>query len=90
MQFSTGISRNTQSNLYMLSFFFITLLSLTECVWNFRNNALRDTHYRALLVLRIHLHHTCFVVQRFCFGIECSGSLERTARLSSKAVDYNS
>ena len=36
MQFSTGISRNTQSKTYMLS--------LTECVWDFRNDALWDTH----------------------------------------------
>ena len=32
----SGISRNTQSKLYMLS--------LTECVWDFQNNALLDTH----------------------------------------------
>ena len=31
MQFFTGISRNTQSNSYMSS--------LTECVWEFQNNA---------------------------------------------------
>ena len=31
-----GISRNTQSKSYMLS--------LTECVWDFQNNALWDTH----------------------------------------------
>ena len=36
MQFFAGISRNTQSRLYMLS--------LTECVWDFQNNALWDTH----------------------------------------------
>ena len=35
MQFFTGISRNTQSKSDMLS--------LTECVWEFRNNALWDT-----------------------------------------------
>ena len=35
MQIFTGISRNTQSKLYMLS--------LTECVWGFQNNALWDT-----------------------------------------------
>ena len=34
MQFFAGISRNTQS--YMLS--------LTECVWNFQNDALWDMH----------------------------------------------
>ena len=36
MQLFTGIPRNTQSKCYMLS--------LTECVWEFRNNALWDTH----------------------------------------------
>ena len=36
MQLITGISRNTQSISYMLS--------LTECVWEFQNNALWDTH----------------------------------------------
>ena len=35
MQFFTGIFRNTQSKLYMLS--------LTECVWDFQDNALWDT-----------------------------------------------
>ena len=35
MQLITGISRNTQSKSYMLS--------LTECDWEFRNNALWDT-----------------------------------------------
>ena len=34
MHFFTGISRNTQSKSYMLS--------LTECVWKFRNNELWD------------------------------------------------
>ena len=38
MQFFTGIFRNTYT--YMLS--------LTECVREFRNNALRDTHLHAL------------------------------------------
>ena len=36
MQFSHGISRNTQLKTYTLS--------LTECVWDFQNNALWDTH----------------------------------------------
>ena len=36
MQLITGISRNTQSKAYMLL--------LTESVWEFRNNALLDTH----------------------------------------------
>ena len=36
MQFSNGISRNTQSKSYILSF--------TECVWDFQNKALWDTH----------------------------------------------
>ena len=35
MQSFTGISRNTQSKSYMLS--------LTECVWDFQDNALCDT-----------------------------------------------
>ena len=34
MQFFIGISRNTQNQ----------MLSLTDCVWNFQNNALWDTH----------------------------------------------
>ena len=37
MHFFNGISRNTQSKSYIM-------LSLTECVWEFRNNALLDTH----------------------------------------------
>ena len=37
MQFFTGISTNTQSTK-------IYILSLTECVWDFQNNALLDTH----------------------------------------------
>ena len=36
MQFYTGISRNTWSKSYMSS--------LTECVWEFQNSALWDTH----------------------------------------------
>ena len=36
MQYFTGISRNTQSKSYMLP--------LTECDWDFQNNALWDTH----------------------------------------------
>ena len=36
MQLFTGIPRNTQSKSYMLS--------LTECVWEFPNNALWDAH----------------------------------------------
>ena len=40
-QFFTRISRNNQSKSYMLS--------LTECVWEFGNNALWDTHEHALL-----------------------------------------
>ena len=39
-QFFTRISRNTQSKSYTLS--------LTECVWEVRNNALWDTHQHAL------------------------------------------
>ena len=35
MQFFTGIPRITQSNSYMLS--------LTECCWEFQNDALWDT-----------------------------------------------
>ena len=37
MQFFTGISRNILSKSYKM-------LSLTECVWDFLNNALWDTH----------------------------------------------
>ena len=47
MQFFAGISRNTQSKPYMLS--------LTECVWDFHNNALSDTHCHALLLFRLFL-----------------------------------
>ena len=36
MQFFTGISRNTQSK--------SCIQSLTKCVWEFKNNALWDTH----------------------------------------------
>ena len=36
MQFFNGISGNTQSKSYMLL--------LTECVWDFQNNAMRDGH----------------------------------------------
>ena len=36
MQFFTGISRNTQSK--------SSMLSVTECVWDFQNNASWDTH----------------------------------------------
>ena len=41
MQFFTGISRNTQST---------HMLLLTECIWEFQNNALWDTLQHALLV----------------------------------------
>ena len=41
MQFINAISRNTQSKTYMLS--------LTECVWEFQNHALWDTHWHVLL-----------------------------------------
>ena len=40
MQFFSGISRNAQSKLYMLS--------LTECVGDFQNNALWDTHLHSI------------------------------------------
>ena len=40
MQLFTGISLNTQSKSYMIS--------LTQCVWEFQNNALWDTHWHAL------------------------------------------
>ena len=36
-------SGNTPSESYMLS--------LTECVWDFQNNALWDTHQHALLIV---------------------------------------
>ena len=39
MQFLTGITRNAQSKSYMPS--------LTECVWDFQNNALWDAHCHA-------------------------------------------
>ena len=39
MQFVTGTSKSTQSNSYMLS--------LIEGFWDFRNNALWDTHEHA-------------------------------------------
>ena len=39
MQFFIGTSRNTQSKLYMLT--------LTACVWDFRNNALLATRLHA-------------------------------------------
>ena len=48
MQFFAGISRNTQSKFYMLS--------LTECVWEFQNNALWDTHKHALFL------HACELI----------------------------
>ena len=41
IQFFTGISRNVQSKSY-------TMLTLMECVWDFQNNALWDTHWHAL------------------------------------------
>ena len=44
MQLFTGISRYTESKLYMLS--------LTECIWDFQNNALWDTHQHTLLTER--------------------------------------
>ena len=49
MQFLTGISRNSQSksDTYMQG----CMLSLTECVWNFQNNALWDTHLHALFTV---------------------------------------
>ena len=39
----TVIFRNTQSKSHMLS--------LTGCVWEFRNNALWDTHYHVILIV---------------------------------------
>ena len=45
MQFFIAISRNTESKSYMLS--------LTECVWDFLNNALWDTHIHALSGLHL-------------------------------------
>ena len=45
MQFSTGISRDTQSKSYMLS--------LAEYVWEIRINALWDTNQPALLCERL-------------------------------------
>ena len=48
IQFFTGISRNTQSKLYMLS--------LTECAWDFQNNALWDSHQHALFSVIITIY----------------------------------
>ena len=42
IQYRTRIPRNTQSISYTLS--------LAECVWEFWNNGLLDTHYHALLL----------------------------------------
>ena len=42
MQFFTGISRITQSKSFMLS--------LTECVWDFQNDVLWDSHEHALFM----------------------------------------
>ena len=47
MQFLTGISRNTQSKSYMLSF--------TEFVWDFQNNALWDNQSIFLFFTPVHL-----------------------------------
>ena len=44
MQLFSGIFRNTRSKSYVLS--------LTERVWDFQNNALWDTYYHALLNIR--------------------------------------
>ena len=54
MQLLTGISRNTQSNSYMLS--------LTECVWEFRNNALWDTLLNnvSFMCIRLNIPPTFF------------------------------
>ena len=53
MQYFTGISRNTQSKSYMLS--------LSECVWDFHNNALWDTLFDSNLMKKMELHcPSCF------------------------------
>ena len=48
MQSFTGISWNLQSKSYTLS--------LTECIWEFQNNALWNTHWYTQLGFRL----TCF------------------------------
>ena len=52
IEFFSGISRNTQSKSYKLS--------LTECVWEFRNDALWDTHYHAILKLHSHFYRNIY------------------------------
>ena len=54
MQCFTENSKNTQSNSYMLS--------LTECVWEFWNNALWDTHLHALLALILSMSHSMYLL----------------------------
>ena len=69
MKFFTGIFRNALSKPHMLS--------LTECVWEFQNNALWDTHQHDLLhplnwmiTPHIHvipvLHFTKLILFIFC------------------------
>ena len=59
IQFFTVISRKTQSKLYILSF--------TECVWNFQNNALWDTHLHALLCWKLNLWFFRFLAFWFIY-----------------------
>ena len=60
-QFFTGISRNTQSKFY-------NTLSLPECVWDFRNKALWDTHQHALFcVMMVHdFRHLYIMNSLYC------------------------
>ena len=53
IQYFTGISRNTQSKLYMLS--------LTECVWDFQNNVLWVILFDSNRLKKMELHSSsCF------------------------------
>ena len=54
MQFFTGILQNTQSNSKSY------MLSLTECVWDFQNNAL-DINLHAILLSRLNLTKIKFI-----------------------------
>ena len=69
MQIITGTSRRTRSKSYMLS--------LTEYVWKFRNNALWDTGQHALL--------DCFVVST-CFIVRLPGLMWLSMRVALASV----
>ena len=87
MQFFFGISRNTQSKSYMLS--------LTECVWDFQNIALWDTHYMynvSLWISRSQEDNSIVYVYIFTFTAICSNrwiqrtQVKRASFLSSLSV----